>query len=101
VVHSAPFGIAPLGGPSLLVPLTRLLYVAIVINVVLMVFNLIPVPPLDGSHVFRHLLSGPALAVYDRIGLIGLVVLVAFGGRLLDQLVSPVLRLFVTILMSF
>src|SRR5919109_1478657 len=67
------------GGPTILVPVARLLYIAIVINLILMVFNLIPVPPLDGSHVFRHLLSGSALALYDQIGIVGLVVLVAFG----------------------
>ena len=35
------------------------------------VFNLIPLPPLDGSHVIRHFLSYDALRVYDRIGYIG------------------------------
>jgi Zn-dependent protease len=100
VVHGTPFGMGALGGPTILVPVARLLYIAIVINLILMVFNLIPVPPLDGSHVFRHLLSGSALALYDRIGIVGLVVLVAFGGRFLSGLVSPVLMVFRSILMN-
>ena len=41
---------------SFLVPFCKLIYELMVINIVLGVFNLIPVPPLDGSHVLRHLL---------------------------------------------
>jgi Zn-dependent protease len=55
-------------------PLATLCYFAMSINVVLAVFNLIPLPPLDGSHVIRHFLSYNALRVYDRIGYAGLIV---------------------------
>ena len=40
-----------------IVPIGALLYAAMEINVLLGVFNLIPIPPLDGSHVIRHFLS--------------------------------------------
>ena len=44
------------------------------INFVLMLFNLIPIPPLDGSHVFAYLLP-PRLAVrYRQIGMGGTVI---------------------------
>ena len=40
-----------------IVPIGALLYAAMEINVLLGVFNLIPIPPLDGSHVIRYFLS--------------------------------------------
>ncbi len=66
-----------------------------VINIVLGVFNLIPVPPLDGSHVVRHLLPAGMLRIYDTVGTFGLLLLVFWGGGLLSQLINPVFALFI------
>ena len=79
-------------------PLALMLHQLMVINILLGIFNLIPVPPLDGSHVLRHFLSGGALRLYDQMGIIGLVVLLFFGGRLLGALMFPVVRFFNDIL---
>src|SRR6266568_1057671 len=68
---------------SVLMPISLLAYELMVINIVLGVFNLIPVPPLDGSHVLRHLLPEPALRSYDMAGMIGLVLLFLVGGRVI------------------
>ena len=84
---------------SVLMPLSLLLYELMVINIVLGVFNLIPVPPMDGSHVLRHFLPESVLRVYDTIGWIGLMALVYFGGGLLWRLIGPVVGLFDNILM--
>jgi Zn-dependent protease len=85
---------------SLLMPTSLLLYDLMVINIVLAVFNLIPVPPLDGSHVLRHFLPAPMLRVYDTVGWLGLIALVYFGGGLLGRLIYPVLGLFQSVLQS-
>jgi Zn-dependent protease len=79
---------------SFLVPLCLLMYEVMVINVVLGVFNLIPVPPLDGSHVLRHLLPAGMLRIYDTVGMFGLFILVFWGGGLLSRLISPAIDLF-------
>src|SRR6476469_9615876 len=79
---------------SLLVPLCKLAFAMMIINIVLGVFNLIPVPPLDGSHVVRHLLPAGALRVYDTVGMVGLFILVFWGGGLLGRLISPAIDLF-------
>jgi Zn-dependent protease len=84
---------------SVLMPVALLLYDAMFINVLLGVFNLIPVPPLDGSHVFRHLLSDPLRRIYDQVGVFGLIALVFFGGDLLGRLLFPVVGLFNSVLM--
>ncbi len=43
------------------------LYIAVEINFVLLFFNLIPIPPLDGSHVLRELLPWRARERYDGV----------------------------------
>jgi Zn-dependent protease len=67
--------IPALGNPLAILQL-MFLY-GIVINLVLAAFNLIPIPPLDGSHVMKHLLP-PALAYqYQRFGRYGIILLLA------------------------
>ena len=53
------------------------------INVLLLVFNLIPIPPLDGSHVFYHLLPPRLGAQYRAMGQYGMLIL--FGILFLTQ----------------
>jgi Zn-dependent protease len=86
-------------GNSVLVPASLLLFAFLQINVLLAVFNLIPVPPLDGSHVLRHFLSEEVRRVYDAVGVFGLMALVFFGGNFLMALIRPVLFLYISILM--
>lgn len=98
VIAGIPYGMVDTTAGSFIVPLCLLLYELMVINVVLGVFNLIPVPPLDGSHVLRHFLPAGALRIYDTAGGLALMALVFLGGGILGRLIYPVLGLFNSIL---
>ena len=86
---------------SVLAPVAVLLYVLMIINIWLAVFNLIPVPPLDGSHVLQHFLPDPVRMVYDRIGIFALLALVYLGGGLLSGLIRPFIHFYLSILVKF
>jgi len=40
---------------------------AVWINIVMMIFNLLPIPPLDGSHIFFGLANLKETAFYDKL----------------------------------
>lgn len=78
-----------------LMPVIILLTLGIYINLSLAFFNLLPVPPLDGSHFLRNMLPYNAVQVYDRIPLlVTYAVMILFGGIFIGFFMTPTLNLF-------
>ena len=49
---------------------------AVILNLALAMFNLLPLPPLDGSHVAKHFMSPPVAQRYVRLAPYGFVILI-------------------------
>ncbi len=81
-------------------PLSLIFYISMLLNLFLAAFNLLPLPPLDGSHLFRHMLPYRWLPIYDRLGILSLFLMLFFGGGLTMAMVNPVLGFFRVLLLS-
>ena len=80
-------------------PIALLFSVAILINLSLFFFNLLPIPPLDGSHVVRNMLPYNAAQSYDRIGgWVSYLLMIFVGGYVLRLLLTPALVLVFSLL---
>lgn len=90
----------PAAAPSATI-LQAMLVLAVRLNWVLIAFNLIPIPPLDGSHVVQQLLPQSIARYYVQIGRFGLLILVGllvYGGGFLTTWMQPAMTVAVTML---
>src|SRR3984893_11850146 len=81
-------------------PLSLIFYIGMLLNLFLAEFNLLPLPPLDGSHIFRHMLPYRWQPIYDRLGILSLFLMLLFGGSVTMAMVNPVLGFFRVLLLS-
>jgi len=65
------------GNGSIWAPILGMLYYAMVINLLLAIFNFIPIPPLDGHWILYELLPAGAGDAVERLGSYGFVLLYA------------------------
>lgn len=70
-----------------------ILYYTIVINVILSTFNLIPVPPLDGSGVLLGLISDEAAQKYEQIRPYGFIIIILLW-------ITGILRIIFTLILG-
>ena len=74
-------------------PLLEFFFIVVRMNLILAIFNLLPIPPLDGSKIFSLLLPEKYAAAYLSLGSIGIFILFfllvfPIGGFSLDVLIA-------------
>ena len=78
--------------------LMNFLAIIVYINLILMVFNLIPIPPLDGSKIIAPLLSSEARQKYlsiERYGMFIILLFLGFGFSIVLTIVQFLFRIIV------
>lgn len=82
----------------IVVPIALMLAYGVLINVVLAVLNMIPIPPLDGSRILYWILPDKFAAAYYRLEPFGMIILLAlmmFGvlGEVIWPIIEPIVML--------
>ena len=82
------------GPPSIMTPLILMVFYGIIISIFLGVLNLIPIHPLDGSHIVTGILPAHQAQVYsrhERYGFIVLLILIFTG--ILVRIINPISKI--------
>lgn len=85
-----PFSVMP---ESIADPVASLLLWSLQVNLLLAAFNMLPIPPLDGSWIVANFLTGPAEQMYRSLQPYGFFILMLLiWSGMLGQFLVPVLR---------
>lgn len=71
-----------------------LLGTIVLINLVLMIFNLLPIPPLDGSHIIKVIIGEDSYSVFAQFGiyiLVAIIFLTPLLSIIYDRILNPIL----------
>lgn len=84
LINQLPFMFSPAVQQNILTPLAYISSAGVVVNFILGIFNLIPVPPLDGSKILASLLPPDMANQYMRIERFGFIIILilVFSGIL-------------------
>ncbi|HDM78808.1 MAG TPA: site-2 protease family protein [Deltaproteobacteria bacterium] len=81
---------------KLIIPLILMCAASVNINIILMVLNLIPIPPLDGGRIVVGLLPEEQARLFASIERYGMIILIfLLFSNLLGKIISPVLSFFI------
>ncbi|MBM9605562.1 site-2 protease family protein [Desulfopila inferna] len=87
--------------PAIIAPLFEMIKASIWINLVLCIFNFLPIPPLDGSRILMGLLPdkmAETFSSFERYGFV-LILILAFTG-ILSKMIFPVIQFAGNLLLS-
>lgn len=93
VLWALVFSFAPHAPAAFVTPLSFMAQAGIMINVVLLVLNLLPLPPLDGGRIAVSLLPGHLAYQFSKLERFGFIILIVllFTG-VLYQIMMPLIK---------
>ena len=83
-----------LGPAFIMMPIMQMLVMSVWINCILAVFNLVPIPPLDGSKILLGMLPPDLAKVYARLEPYGFIILLGlYYTGVLPKLIKPIIAI--------